>query len=422
MRRVRLLGLVTSAVALVVVMAACSSTPQGSLMVTISGLPAGVAGSVEVTGPGGYAQSVTSTTTLTVAPGTYSITVAPASNGNAIVATLYDGSASPPSVSVADNGSSTTAVAYAMRPGSGAVWVPMKGGGPLAVEGFTSATLATAGSTGPDIGITGNNDGEAIAFDGAGNLWVSQFGGMLYHYDASQLASSGTPTPSLSIDASSYGNLSGLAFDAAGDLWVAVGIGNKLLQFTPAQLAAGGTPTPPVVISATPGGSLLTPIGMAFDPAGNLWVANHGGVSLVKFAASQLAASGSPTPAVTITNGLSNPFGIAFDASGNLWVADSAAGALRYDAADLGSASASPAAAITGAALPGGPEALAFDASGALWVAEHSTEDLRQFTNPGAWTGTVTPAADVIISSVGMTDVGMLAFSPSSSALPIQAP
>jgi hypothetical protein len=47
----------------------------GALTVTVGGLPAGVAGSVQLSGPGNIAQTLTATTTLTnIAPGSYTLT------------------------------------------------------------------------------------------------------------------------------------------------------------------------------------------------------------------------------------------------------------------------------------------------------------------------------------------------------------
>ena len=92
---------------------------------------------------------------------------------------------------------------------------------------------------------------------------------------------------------------------------------NSVVEFTPAQLAATGTPTPAVTLSATAGNSLEGPDGLAFDPAGDLWVANFIS-SVVEFTPGQLATTGSPTPAATIAGagtGLSAPFGIAIKAA-----------------------------------------------------------------------------------------------------------
>ena len=62
--------------------------------------------------------------------------------------------------------------------------------------------------------------------------------------------------------------------------------------------------------------------------AGSLWVANAiAPPTVVERTAAQLA-SGTPSPAVTITSGSTGSnIGVAFDASGNLWVASNGSGA-----------------------------------------------------------------------------------------------
>lgn len=70
----------------------------------------------------------------------------------------------------------------------------------------------------------------------------------------------------------------GLAFDSAGDLWVADDIGNHIVEFTPGQLTTG-TPVPADQITSD---QLDQPKGIAFDHKGNLWVADAGG-TLIEF-------------------------------------------------------------------------------------------------------------------------------------------
>ncbi|HEX6104466.1 MAG TPA: hypothetical protein VFZ26_02715, partial [Gemmatimonadales bacterium] len=54
----------------------------GNLAVTVTGLPAGAAAAVTVTGPGGFEQSLSASGTLTsVAPGSYTVTAEPVSAG-----------------------------------------------------------------------------------------------------------------------------------------------------------------------------------------------------------------------------------------------------------------------------------------------------------------------------------------------------
>jgi DNA-binding beta-propeller fold protein YncE len=113
--------------------------------------------------------------------------------------------------------------------------------------------------------------------------------------------------PDITISSSSFGDPRAIAFDGTGDLWLADATG-KLLEFAAADLGMSGILTPKVIITATPvvtldgiALSLDFPEGVAFDPAGNLWVANlesDNAGSLAEFTPAQLASSGSPSPMV----------------------------------------------------------------------------------------------------------------------------
>ncbi len=419
------------AVAMAVLLAACSSPPpMGNLLVTVTGLPSGVAGSVMVTGTSGYSRTVTNTTTLSVPAGTYAVSASEVRGNDTIAPLAYDGSASPASVTVVAAGSASTTVSYAPRSGSGHLWIPQWSGSNLAV-GYARGQLSASGSPSPSVSLAGTtNGGEAIAFDGDGNMWVVDLGGYLYRYDAASLASSGTPTPSVTIDATAYKRLLGLAFDTSGNLWVACLDNDQLIAYSPDQLTADGAPTPAVVISDN-GGSLIWPMGIAFDADGNLWVSNLHGDSVVQFSPTNLAATGSPVPTATISTdgagGLMEPQALAFDANGNLWVANFTSTVVRFDSSQLtSSGNPTPAATIASSSLGTSLTGLAFDASGALWVGANidhvGSSELRRFTDPGAFSGGVTPTADVVITSIGTADGMLMAFSPPPAGLPINAP
>ena len=152
------------------------------------------------------------------------------------------------------------------------------------------------------MSISGLESPYGLAFDGSGDLWVSDIeASTVVGYTPSQLVSSGAPTPAVTIsaNANSIDAPSGVAFDASGDLWVTNTSANTLVEFAPSQLASSGAPTPAVTISST-GSSLDGPYSLALDAAGDLWVPNAGGASIVEYAASQLAATGDPTPVNTI--------------------------------------------------------------------------------------------------------------------------
>ena len=432
MTRSRIVFTSLLAFALTAFLAACSTPsapPVGTLVVAVAGLPSGTPGAVVVTGPDSYSQVVTATTTLSVPPGVYSVAVSEARGSDSIVPQAFDGSATPTSVTVTANDTATTTVSYALRPGSGKLWIPQYGGS-LEAVGYARNQLLSSGAPTPDVSLTGTtNSGEGIAFDSEGNMWVSDFDGYLYRYDAASLASSGTPTPAVTIDATAYGGGVGLAFDASGNLWTADFAANRLLGYSPAQLTADGAPTPAVIIT-TNGTSLVNPTDIAFDGHDNLWVANQSGNSVVGFSPAQLAATGSPVPTVTLgTSGdsLRYPFALAFDAGGNLWVANLADTdtVVRFDAAQLASSgSPTPAATIASSSLGTNQIGLAFDANGALWVATNvgATSEIRRFTNPGALTGTVTPSANVLITGIGPANGMLMAFSPPPANLPINTP
>ena len=71
-------------------LAACGSddptapvTPaNGTLAITVSGLPAGVNATIAVTGPSSYSQSPTASATYSVAPGTYTVAASQVTSNN----------------------------------------------------------------------------------------------------------------------------------------------------------------------------------------------------------------------------------------------------------------------------------------------------------------------------------------------------
>ena len=179
---------------------------------------------------------------------------------------------------------------------------------------YSPAQLAVGGALTPDTTITSTSfdSPRGIAFDASANLWiVENQNQQILGYKAATLAAalghSGQVNPDIIISSSSFGDPRAITFNSTGDLWLADATG-KLLKFAAADLPAGGTLTPTVIITATPvvtldgiALSLDLPDGLAFDPAGNLWVANldsDNAGSLAEFTPSQLASSGNPPPAV----------------------------------------------------------------------------------------------------------------------------
>jgi sugar lactone lactonase YvrE len=199
------------------------------------------------------------------------------------------------------------------------------------------------------VGGNGGQNGlfgpEGIAIDSKGNLWVSDsendrvvefsppflIGGSEGLVLGQQNFSSydcGNPTLHNLCDPQ------GIAFDSAGDLYVADNSYNRVLEFKPpftegetASVAIGTTS------NDTTQSSLNSPVGIALDSSNNLWVADEGDERVLEFKA-PLSTNESASFVLGQPNYFSNSSGtnqsafdtpdyLAFDHSGNLWVTDS---------------------------------------------------------------------------------------------------
>jgi len=158
-----------------------------------------------------------------------------------------------------------------------------------------------------------------------------------------------TPNGVRSTFVSGLNSPAGLAFDKAGNLFVADAGSGAIYKFTPAGVRttfASGLPLP-------------DPVGLAFDSAGNLFVAAH--VTIYKF-----TPTGARTTFATVQLGAN---GLAFDRAGNLFVA---AGVFEFLQPNTGLVyKFSPTGVRT--TFSSGlnyPFALAFDSRGNLFVAD----------------------------------------------------
>lgn len=207
---------------------------------------------------------------------------------------------------------------------------------------FTSSNAATTQN-----GLNGN---EAIAFDSSGNLWVADFSnnrvlrfsppftnGMNANLVIGQTLFTVGPGYR-GTTANTFYLPYGLAFDSSGNLWVTDTGENRVLRFSPpfttgisANLVIGQSGFTTYASSTTQSG-LHYPRAIAFDPSGNLWVADELNNRTLRFSVPfsngmnanlVLGQSGftSGLSAVTAA-GMKRPWGVTADAAGNIWVAD----------------------------------------------------------------------------------------------------
>ena len=146
-----------------------------------------------------------------------------------------------------------------------------------------------------------------LTFDKAGNAWVENQGSyQIVEFSASQLTGSGSKSASvvLSSDGSSSLDDPGqIAFDHKGNLWVPNYSADTVVEFAKSQLASSGDPTPTVTLSSA---SFDGPWAVAFDSKGDLVAVNYIDGTIDKFTATQIKASGTPIPKVSVTGTAGN--------------------------------------------------------------------------------------------------------------------
>lgn len=305
----------------------------------------------------------------------------------------------------------------------------------FAPNGELIATLQGGGLSGSGFGIE---------FDRTGRLWFSNFGFAAAapgcpdedqppHNSMSLFDGDAAVSPDSGFTQGDLSWPQGIEFDAKGDLWIA-NCGNDTVAVYPQgdpdqarNLGSFGLEQPfaivdngqNVYVTGTVNSSVAVierdgspapfspltqgfdrPMGIAADSAGNVWVANSGGITLP---CPDRTAEGRGTPSVTMISpdgtvstpftggGVTLPWGIATDGDGKVWVADFSgqriAAFCGADAAacprDLATGDAiSPADAGYGFDGLTRSTGIAVDPSGNVWVTNNWITVSEQ-TNPG---------------------------------------
>ena len=227
-------------------------------------------------------------------------------------------------------------------------------------DGAMRAVPAAGGYDNPQLVYACLYEPNAVALDGAGNLYVADIDGQVVElpvasgYSQVTLLASGV-----------FGPVS-LAFDGAGNLFVG---GNTVYELP----AADGYLTK-IAVASAPG-----TLGLTVDPAGNLYFTQRGGYSQPA-TVQEIPAAGGYDTTVTLSSDFDLPGGLAFDTAGNLYVAE--AGISGYKQGGIyelkkASGYATATLAATGFALP---VAVTVDGAGDLFVADDGAGSLAAAT------------------------------------------
>ncbi len=171
------------------------------------------------------------------------------------------------------------------------------GEGPAMAFGPGAQTTLTV-----SVGGIGLNEPTGVAVDGAGDVFISDFG----NNRVVEVPAAGGAQSTLTVSVGGKGLNSpfGVAVDGAGDVFIADYYNWRVVEVP----AGGGTQT-------TVGSGLNYPTGVAVDGAGNVFIADTGNWRVVEVP----AGGGAQT---TVGSGLNGPAGVAVDGAGDVFIAD----------------------------------------------------------------------------------------------------
>ena len=250
----------------------------------------------------------------------------------------------------------------------------------ISITSLGLVTIGTVSSTG------GGNPG-------VGNIWVvDENGNRVQEFSPSSTASGYAYAGQLGcLSGSCTGtSTSGqfytpmyIAADMSGNIWVSDNGNNRVEEFSPSSTSPSGyafirqigcnSGFCPPNSSPSSMGTFNSTMGVAVDKSGNVWVSDEATQRVQEFNSNGTYLR---QISISVNPGFDEWVPIAFDASGNLWVSDlSDDEILEYNS--------TTSALISNSTVPSRPFGLAFDAGGNVWVANNIAENVEEFSANG---------------------------------------
>ncbi len=229
------------------------------------------------------------------------------------------------------------------------------------------------------IGGVSLSDPFQVALDGAGNIYVGDYGNSnVIRIPAG--GGSGTAVPLGTPGGTAPQSITGVAVDGAGNLFIGDHINSRILVVTP-----GGVVSVLTINGLNP--AIELPTALAFDAAGNLYIADYGSGRVVRVSTLVVAGSTSSGLGVALgtgafTFGISTLSGVTVDAQGNIYIAartENSSSIIKVTTAGVASELSFPG--ITPAIS--GPQGVAVDAMGNVYVVDSGNKRIVRLTTAG---------------------------------------
>jgi len=276
--------------------------------------------------------------------------------------------------------------------------------GSVATFAGTAGSSGSADGTGPSARF---NSPQAVAVDGAGNVYVADSGNNTVRkispgrvvITLAGLARSSGSVEGVGV-AARFSYPTGVAVDSTGNVYVGDAGNNTIRKVTPAAAVttvAGLAATPGTADGSGPAARFSFPTGVVADGAGNIYIADSANHTIRKITpagvvstfAGRAEVSGSADGSGPNAR-FSAPQGLAADAAGNLYVADTSNHTIRKITPD-GTVSTFAGQASNPGHLDGigsaarfvYPEGVAVDAAGNVYVADTANNTIRKISPTG---------------------------------------
>jgi streptogramin lyase len=245
-----------------------------------------------------------------------------------------------------------------------------------------------------------------LALDAAGNLYIADQGNsVIRKMDITGMVSTFAGTAGLpgSINGTdttaSFNKPFGVATDASGNIYVADAGNNQVRKITPAGVVSKFAGTGAAgAANGTDTATFNSPLGVAVDGSGNVYVADYGNDLIRKISTAGVISTLAGTGATGADNGAGTaatfnlPESVAVDASGNVYVADNGNNLIRkitpagVVSTLAGSGTVGSANGTGTAASFNSPFGIAVDGTGNVYVADAGNNQIRKISAAGVVT------------------------------------